>query len=168
MEQVLDVYRTVHDAKMKLKEQIHDIARDKDLEKDSKNRIISSNMMMIEGINIALNAISSKFDKSSKYEKCNVIIKNGEDAIQPAIFIICEDNIYMITITTDHKFKISHEGIVGEKYDENGIWVEKQADNNQTQKLNCDSCNARCNHETCPCLDENDKCPQNSKFKGGK
>ena len=75
---------------------------------------------------------------TNNFSRANVIIKNKEDGVQPAIFII--DNkgvVHMITITPDHKFTMSDEGIVGEKYNEFGeycgdkdnskfVWTDKE------------------------------------------
>lgn len=56
------------------------------------------------------------------FENAKVIIQKRECGLQPAIFIIDKDNVKMVTITPDHNFEITDEGIIGERYDESGNW----------------------------------------------
>ena len=64
---------------------------------------------------------STQLNKSI-FEKAKVIVENRESGIQPAIFIIEDGRVYMITITPDHQFYMTDEGAVGENYDEDGKW----------------------------------------------
>ena len=52
-----------------------------------------------------------------------IIVRRRKNGVQPAIFIIKDGYVYMICITPSMDFDISNEGVVGERYDENGKWV---------------------------------------------
>lgn len=56
------------------------------------------------------------------FENAKVIVQKRKCGLQPAIFIIDKDNVKMVTITPDHNFEVTDEGIIGERYDENGNW----------------------------------------------
>ena len=56
------------------------------------------------------------------FSKANIIIENRKNGVQPAMFIIEDERIYMVTITPDYQFSITDEGLVGEKYDKSGRW----------------------------------------------
>lgn len=56
------------------------------------------------------------------FSKANVIIENRKNGIQPAMFIIEDNRVHMVTITPDHQFSITDEGSVGERYDQQGRW----------------------------------------------
>lgn len=58
---------------------------------------------------------------------CNasVVIENRKAGVQPALFITENGKVYMVTITPDQQFQVTDEGAVGERYDENGKWAEK-------------------------------------------
>lgn len=59
------------------------------------------------------------------FNEANIIIENRKNGIQPAIFIFENDRVYMATITPDHQFCLTDEGVIGERYDENGAWCVK-------------------------------------------
>lgn len=61
------------------------------------------------------------FDKKI-FEEAKIIVENRKNGIQPAIFVIENNRVYMITITPDHQFCMTDEGAIGENYDENGKW----------------------------------------------
>lgn len=56
------------------------------------------------------------------FKDAKVSIEKRHHGKQPAIFIVENDRVYMITTTPDGDFNITDEGIVGERYDENGDW----------------------------------------------
>ena len=56
------------------------------------------------------------------FENAKMIIEKRKNGVQPAIFIIEKDNVYMLTITPNGDFDITNEGKIGERYDENGNW----------------------------------------------
>ena len=60
------------------------------------------------------------------FTEANVIIENRKGGIQPAMFIIENGKIYMVTITPDHQFSVTDEGMIGEKYNELGQWCGKE------------------------------------------
>ncbi len=48
-------------------------------------------------------------------------IENMNNGVQSAIIILGTDNhVYLITVTPTSKFCITNEGLLNEKYDENG------------------------------------------------
>ena len=57
-----------------------------------------------------------------EFNNAKVIIEKRQNGLQPAIFIIENGIVHMVTITPDHNFDITNEGYVGERYDENGNW----------------------------------------------
>ena len=57
-----------------------------------------------------------------EFNNAKVIIEKRRNGLQPAIFIIENDTIHMVTITPDCNFDITNEGPIGERYDENGNW----------------------------------------------
>lgn len=56
------------------------------------------------------------------FNNAKVVIKKRKNGKQPAIFITEKDRVYIVGITPNHNFDITDEGIVGERYDENGNW----------------------------------------------
>ena len=56
------------------------------------------------------------------FKNAKVSIEKRHHSKQPAIFIVENDRVYMVTTTPDGDFNITDEGIVGERYDENGNW----------------------------------------------
>lgn len=56
------------------------------------------------------------------FNKAKVTVEKRCHGKQPAIFIVENDRVYMITNTPDGDFNITDEGIVGERYDKNGNW----------------------------------------------
>lgn len=71
-----------------------------------------------------------------EFNNAKVIIQKRKNGLEPAIFIVENDNVNMITITPDHNFIITNEGPIGARYDENGNWVGN-SDSNFT--INCKS-----------------------------
>lgn len=59
------------------------------------------------------------------FTKADVIIENGKNGVQPAIFIIENGRVSMVTITPDHRFYVTDEGPIGERYNEQGRWCGK-------------------------------------------
>lgn len=59
------------------------------------------------------------------FNNARVIVEKRINGIEPAIFIIEKDKIYMVAITPDGNFSITDEGYIGERYDENGNWCGK-------------------------------------------
>jgi len=57
-----------------------------------------------------------------KFINAKVIIEPRKGGKQPAIFIIEDGKVHMVTVTPDHNLYITDEGKVGERYDENGKW----------------------------------------------
>lgn len=53
------------------------------------------------------------------FNNSSLIVRGGKDK-QETIFIIENNEVYMLTAKPDGKFILSHEGKVGEKYDELG------------------------------------------------
>ena len=80
-------------------------------------------MKSMEG-EVILDGTSNDEKKCIKKEFLNtkVIVDDCKSGNQPAIFIIENEKVYMITITSSHSFRITDEGLVGERYDENGKW----------------------------------------------
>lgn len=66
-------------------------------------------------------------DNSPKivFPSAKVIVKNREDGIQPSMFVISNNRVHMITATPDQKFKVTDEGLVGERYNFEGNWCGK-------------------------------------------
>jgi len=59
-----------------------------------------------------------------EFDNAKIIVQKRKNGLQPAIFIIDEENtVHMVTITPDRNFDITNEGHIGERYDENGNWV---------------------------------------------
>lgn len=54
------------------------------------------------------------------FTKADIRIENRKNGVQPAMFIFEDGKVYMVTITPDHQFIVSDEGLIGEKYDETG------------------------------------------------
>jgi len=52
----------------------------------------------------------------ANYYNSNVHVQNGEHGIQPGLFIVENDAVYLVTITPNHRFDITNEGKLGEKY----------------------------------------------------
>ena len=63
------------------------------------------------------------------FENAKVIVETRKNGVQPAIFIIEDGNVHMVTITPDGNFEITNEGAVGERYNENGNWCKQDDDN---------------------------------------
>lgn len=57
-----------------------------------------------------------------------VLVQNRENGIQPAMFIFENGRVYMVTITPDHKFEITDEGLIGDRYNEKGEWCQNNTD----------------------------------------
>lgn len=72
---------------------------------------------------ISLEILDNK--PKQKFIKAKVIIENRNNGVQPAMFIIEDGRVHMVTITPDHQFYITDEGPVGERYDEHGKWCGK-------------------------------------------
>ena len=69
--------------------------------------------------------MTTKFDaktNSLTFKDAKIIVENRKKGIQPAIFIFSNDRVSMITISADDQFVVSDEGLIGERYDENGKW----------------------------------------------
>ena len=74
-------------------------------------------------LNDALRKQEFSKDKHMTFNNARVIIKKRRNGLQPAIFIIDDDGIvHLVTITPDHNFVTTNEGLIGERYDENGNW----------------------------------------------
>lgn len=52
----------------------------------------------------------------ANYYNSNVHVQNGEHGIQPGVFIVENNTVYLLTITPNHRFDITNEGKLGEKY----------------------------------------------------
>lgn len=57
-----------------------------------------------------------------EFNNAKVIVQKRKNGVQPAIFIIENGYVFMITTTPDHNFDITDCSAVGENYDENGNW----------------------------------------------
>ena len=58
----------------------------------------------------------------NEFKNAKVIVNKRKNGVQPTIFIIENDSVYIVVNTPDHNFEITYEGIIGERYDENGNW----------------------------------------------
>lgn len=73
----------------------------------------------------------------ANYYKSNVHVQNGDRGIQPGIFIVEGDIVYLVTITPNHRFEISNEGKLGEKYKYNTAGsIEWCGDNSNNDNIN--------------------------------
>lgn len=52
----------------------------------------------------------------ANYYNSNVHVQNGEHGIQPGIFIVENNRVYLVTITPNHRFEVTDEGPLGERY----------------------------------------------------
>lgn len=60
-----------------------------------------------------------------EFTGATVLIKQQKRGIEPAIFVIENDEIYIIGITPEGRFDMTDEGKVGEKWDKDGNWCGK-------------------------------------------
>lgn len=60
-----------------------------------------------------------------EFTGATVLIKQQKRGIEPAIFVIENDEIYIIGITPEGRFYMTDEGKVGEKWDKDGNWCGK-------------------------------------------
>ena len=62
----------------------------------------------------------------TEFKDAKVIINKRKNGIEPTIFIIEDNIVYMVTSTPDRNFYITNEGSVGTRYNENGEWCVKE------------------------------------------
>lgn len=64
-----------------------------------------------------------------EFSEATVLIKQQKRGVEPVIFVIENDEVYIIGITPDGRFDVTDEGKVGERWDANGDWCG--SDSNQ-------------------------------------
>lgn len=74
------------------------------------NKILKSNRYAV---------IDTNSEMLHLFNNSSIIIRGGKGG-QETIFIIENNEVYMLTAKPDGRFNLSHEGKVGEKYDELG------------------------------------------------
>lgn len=79
---------------------------------------------------VSCNLAPIEKDNLCNFSRANVIIENRKNGVQPAIFIIENNRVYLVTVTPSYTFWVTDEGAVGERYDENGKWC---GDNNEEE-----------------------------------
>ncbi|MEE1505087.1 MAG: hypothetical protein UGF89_12695 [Acutalibacteraceae bacterium] len=73
----------------------------------------------------------------TEFKNAKVTVEKRQHGKQPAIFIIENGKVYMITTTPDGDFNVTDEGVVGERYDENGNWCGEKLAKNRLVKPYC-------------------------------
>lgn len=64
-----------------------------------------------------------------KFENATVIVEKRTGGVQPAIFIVENGDVKLITITPDHNFDITDEGKLGDRWDISGDGKVKWCEN---------------------------------------